>query len=60
MNGPILFPDMPRQYELIRDVPDHELLLTFRDDDHCQIFREWLETDGWESFISWRQSEVSS
>ena len=48
----IQLPDMPGQYELVRDVPDHEILLVFRDDDDATSFREWLEGEGWNAFAA--------
>jgi hypothetical protein len=49
----IPFPEMPRQYELTRSVPDHELLLSFRDDEHASMFSDWLQGPGWEAFGTW-------
>ena len=56
----IPFPEMPREYELRRSVPDHELLLVFRDDDHAQLFADWLQGDGWAAFGSWRGPSVTA
>jgi hypothetical protein len=46
----IQFPMMPGQYELIRDVPDHEVLLVFVSDDDAEQFRDWLTDEGWLAF----------
>ena len=52
----IPFPQMPRQYELSRSVPDHELLLSFRDDEHASAFSDWLSEEGYDIFRMWAQS----
>jgi hypothetical protein len=57
MENEIPFPTMPQQYELVRDVPDHEVLLVFQSDDHAQMFRDWLEGDGWATFGAFVDSQ---
>jgi hypothetical protein len=46
----IPFPEMPRTFTQTRTVPDHEVLLSFRDDEHAEKFADWLEGDGWPAF----------
>jgi hypothetical protein len=50
MPDAIPFPGMPGQYEMTRDVPDHEVLLVFISDDDAQQFRDWLQDGGWLAF----------
>lgn len=49
----IPFPDMPRTHTFQRSVPEHELVLSFRDDDHAAKFHDWLEEIGWDQFTTW-------
>jgi hypothetical protein len=44
---------MPRTHTIVRSVPEHELLLDFRDDDHAVSFSDWLNEEGWLSFLAW-------
>jgi hypothetical protein len=52
----IPFPEMPRQYQLQRSVPDHEVVLVFRDDEHAEMFAEWLHSGGWAAFGAYADS----
>jgi hypothetical protein len=53
----IPFPEMVRQQQLQRSVPDHEILLSFRDDQHAEMFADWLQGDGWAAFGAYADSQ---
>jgi hypothetical protein len=54
----IPFPDMPRQRTRTEQVPDHEILLAFRDDDNAEMFSHWLQGDGWAAFGHWVDKQL--
>jgi hypothetical protein len=43
----------PTQFELMRDVADHEVLYIFTNDDDAAEFRTWMDLQGWELFANW-------
>jgi hypothetical protein len=53
----IPMPDFVRQQEFTRSVLDHEIVLTFRDDEHAEKFADWLSEDGWTAFGTWVDSQ---
>jgi hypothetical protein len=53
----IPFPEMPRTHTIVRSVPEHELLLTFRDDAHAVAFSGWLDQQGWDLFLAAQASK---
>lgn len=44
--------DMPDQYPA-NDVADHEVFLSFRNDDDAIFFREWWNDVGVKAFAKW-------
>ncbi len=46
-------PEQPRTREFTQTIPDHELLLVFRDDVTAERFSDWLDTLGWPAFVAW-------
>jgi hypothetical protein len=44
------FPELPTTFELIYEVPDHQILLVFNGDDEAADFLDWLSEKGWAQF----------
>tara|TARA_A100001391_G_scaffold184405_1_gene152266 strand:- start:5 stop:199 length:195 start_codon:yes stop_codon:yes gene_type:complete len=44
-------PDEKRSLEV--DIPEHEVLLSFTDDEQAEAFLEWWNRFGVETFCSW-------
>ena len=53
----IPMPDLVRQQEFTRSVPDHEIVLSFGYDDHAEKFADWLSEAGWAAFGAWARSQ---
>jgi hypothetical protein len=53
----ILFPDMSLQRTRTEPVPDHEILLAFRDRYNAEMFSRWLQGDGWAAFSHWADEQ---
>lgn len=43
--------------EFTRAVCDHEILLSFRDDEHAYAFHDWWNMVGSKAFVKWVEQE---
>ena len=48
-------PDMRDQF--VRDVAEHEVLLSFNSDEHAYAFNDWWLMKGSQQFVDWVRDE---
>ena len=46
-------PYMPREIEYRRSVAEHEVFMSFNDDEDAEAFCDWIRDGGWVSFLAW-------
>lgn len=43
--------------EVVYHVPDHEVVLSFNDDEHAYAFHDWWGLVGGQAFVKWVKTE---
>lgn len=56
MRFPIDPPQMPRDYT--NTIPEHEVLLSFRNDSDSEVFLDWWKAEGLNLFMEWVAENV--
>ena len=48
-----------KRVDIPYDIPDHEVLLSFNNDDDATLFMEWFEhhKDSFQGFVDYRQTQ---
>jgi hypothetical protein len=53
-------PEYEIKQTIERDVAEHEVFISFCNDDDAALFYEWLESTGMKLFRGWRVKEIAA